>query len=386
MRFSHRVETTEPNRIAQAVQQARQQQNTIQSSNDSNPTHHGLAPEVLPQEYVADPRGPRHARELLSDVLQHRTDPDHLYLLNSTSQGYAWLMMLLCDAGDTILAPKPGYPLIESLARLNCVNVVNYHLQYDGSWTIDIAQLEALCAADTEHRIRAICVINPNNPTGSYVKAEEREAIIDICQRYDLAIIADEVFYDYELEPFASNRRFATESRVLTFALDGLSKMLAAPHAKVGWIEVSGPEDEVREAQARLDMIADDFLPIGQPLLSLLPSLLDAVPNNLQRVQERTRTNLQLLRSALQSHESGVVSLLRPEGGWNVLVRMPSVIDENELVIDMIKHDHLTGQPGYFFDMDTNGYLAISLLPEPEVFQAQIDAVLSAVDRALRMD
>ena len=155
--------------------------------NDSNPTRHGLAPALVPGTYTADPRGPRPAREALASFLTelHRgaegagtapaADPNRLYLLSSTSQAYSWLMKLLCDAGDAVLAPKPGYPLIESIARLECVDTIEYQLRFDGSWYIDVAELRALLDGPQGARIRALVLINPNNPTGSYVKAGERE-------------------------------------------------------------------------------------------------------------------------------------------------------------------------------------------------------------------
>ena len=280
MRFSSRVDLSEPNPIAAAETHCRCEGMPLGKLNDSNPTRHGLAPALVPGTYTADPRGPRPAREALASFLTelHRgaegagtapaADPNRLYLLSSTSQAYSWLMKLLCDAGDAVLAPKPGYPLIESIARLECVDTIEYQLRFDGSWYIDVAELRALLDGPQGARIRALVLINPNNPTGSYVKAGEREQLVGLCRERGVAIIADEVFYDYALEPFPGNARLAGEAGALTFALDGFSKMLAAPHAKVGWIQVSGPETDVREAMRRLDVIADDYLPMSDIIAS----------------------------------------------------------------------------------------------------------------------
>ena len=201
-----------------------------------------------------------------------------------------------------------------------------------------------------------------------------------ICSIIDVALIADEVFYDYALEPFDGNARLAGEPGVLTFALDGFSKMLAAPHAKVGWIQVSGPAEDVREALQRLDVIADDYLPMSDIIAGRIAGLLEAAPAQTMRVRGRVLGNLTTLRRLLANDPLGVTSLLRPEGGWNVLLRVPSVIDENELVLRMIADHRLTGQPGYFFDMASNGYLAVSLLPEPDEFARNIRAVLDTID------
>ncbi|CPR92498.1 MULTISPECIES: pyridoxal phosphate-dependent aminotransferase [Gardnerella] len=393
MRFSSRVDVSEPNPIILAQRKAIFNGVKLTKLNDSNPTSHGLAPQCLSGRYTADPRGPKEIRDILSNFINKRDNrteksvssklnPDQLYVLSSTSQAYAWLMMLLCDAGDAVMGPTPGYPLIESIARLQCVNAIPYPLHYDGSWTIDIARVRELLE-DVSLRIKALVLINPNNPTGSYVKPEEREILLQLCRDNGVAIIADEVFYEYSLEPFAGNARLAGESSTLVFALDGFSKMLAAPHAKVGWIEVSGPKDDVYEAQKRLDVIADDFLPIGNTVSERIPELLQYASSQSAIVRNRVINNLHTLRETLASTPKCCVSALRAEGGWNILLRVPSCIDDDVLALRLMKDYNLVSQPGYYFDMPVNGYLALSLLPEPQQFISGLHALLRTVDALL---
>lgn len=397
VRFSSRVNVSDPNPIALAEAKAKADGVTLGKLNDSNPTRHGLAPALVPSVYTAEPRGPKSARTALAAFLSERNagnaashevhaddprvDADDLYILSSTSEAYSWLIKLLCDPGDAVLAPKPGYPLIESIARLEGVETVEYQLQFDGSWFLDTASLAELLDGEHGSRIRALVLINPNNPSGSYIKPDERRQIVKLCVKHGVALIADEVFFDYSLEPFEGNARLAGEPGVLTFALDGFSKMLAAPHAKVGWIQVSGPKDDVEQAKRRLDVIADDYLPMSDIIAERIPALLEAAPVQTGRVRERVRGNLVRLHEMLKSDPNGLVSVLRAEGGWNVLLRVPSVIDENELVLRLIADCRITGQPGYFFDMTSNGYLAISLLPEPAEFERNVRAVLDATAR-----
>lgn len=383
MRFSSRVDISEPNPIAKAEAEAKANGITLGKLNDSNPTKHALASELLPDIYGAEPRGQRYAREALAAFLHEQGNTataDDLYILSSTSEAYSWLIKLLCNAGDAVLAPKPGYPLIESIARLECVDMIEYQQRFDGSWYIDVAELREALEGEDGGRIRALVLINPNNPTGSYVKASEREAIVRLCHDHEVAIIADEVFYDYDLEPFDGNARLAGETGTLTFALDGFSKTLAAPHAKVGWIQVSGPAAEVDEAKRRLDVVADDYLPMSEIIAKQIPAMLGAAAAQTARVRVRVQTNLAALHTMLDDDEQGMVSVLRAEGGWNVLLRVPSVLDENELVLSMIEKHGISGQPGYFFDMTSNGYLAISLLPEPDEFRHNVQTVLDTVN------
>ncbi|RFT38367.1 aminotransferase, partial [Bifidobacteriaceae bacterium NR015] len=175
----------------------------------------------------------------------------------------------------------------------------------------------------------------------------------------------------------------AGESSTLVFALDGFSKMLAAPHAKVGWIEVSGPKDDVYEAQKRLDVIADDFLPIGNTVSERIPELLQYASSQSAIVRNRIINNLHTLRETLASTPKCCVSALRAEGGWNILLRVPSCIDDDVLALRLMKDYNLVSQPGYYFDMPVNGYLALSLLPEPQQFISGLHALLRTVDALL---
>ena len=417
VRFSNRVATPELNQIAR-VERAAESAGTLIRLSDSNPTRHALAPRLLPDEYQADPRGSLSARCQLAEWLSGRygreVDPDNLYLLNSTSQGYAWVMKLFCRAGDKLLAPRPGYPLIDHLARLEEVEVENYFLTFDGAWLVDIGHLKELLASGDE-RIRGLVAINPNNPTGSYLRPEERGAIIELCSQYELPLIVDEVFFYFPLgvdsrrrlsgEGLSGNslgvverrrlageglcgapaiagerRRLAGESSVLTLALDGLSKNLAAPHAKVAWLEVSGPHVLVDEAKARLDVIADAYLPVSQLMVDQLPHMLSQVDEQQRRVSERTRHNLDTLTSLVRASSSGVMNVYPPEGGWSALIRFPATIDEDDLVLELINHHGITVQPGYFFDLPTPGFLSVSLLLDPKIFATAVTQLVSTID------
>ena len=181
MRFSSRVDISEPNPIAKAEAEAKANGITLGKLNDSNPTKHALASELLPDIYGAEPRGQRYAREALAAFLHEQGNTataDDLYILSSTSEAYSWLIKLLCNAGDAVLAPKPGYPLIESIARLECVDMIEYQQRFDGSWYIDVAELREALEGEDGGRIRALVLINPNNPTD---RTSKRRNVRPLC-------------------------------------------------------------------------------------------------------------------------------------------------------------------------------------------------------------
>ncbi|WIK87760.1 pyridoxal phosphate-dependent aminotransferase [Varibaculum cambriense] len=380
MHFSQRVSLSEPNAITLAAGKRRAQGQKLVNISDSNPTRHGLGESGSP--YQADPCGQREARRALADFLSQRdgrsVNPDNLYLLSSTSQGYSWLMKLLCDPGEALLAPTPGYPLIEALANLENVQVASYSFAWLGrKWELDPLSLPAVGVSP---RPRALAVINPGNPTGAYLDRGERKLLMDYCGYHNLPLIADEVFYDFPLAAAPESRaRLAGCPEILTFALDGLSKNLCAPGFKVAWLEVSGPEGLVEEAKARLDIIADAFLPFSDILAAHLPGFLEKIPSQLEETRGRCADNHATLQDLVGEDPASPVTVMAPQGGWNVLVRFPSHIDEDELVEKLLNDYGIYCQPGYFFDVPFAGTISLSLLLEPDSFRENTAKVLRTI-------
>ncbi len=331
---------------------------------DSNSTRHGLldpgVAEALSRAaatstgYDPDPRGPAVARTSLA--ARFGGHPDDYWLTAGTSDAYGWLFSLLTDPGEAVAIPRPGYPLLEPLARLAGTDLDYYPAYYlhPHGWEYD---LDALAAALRRSSTKAVVVVNPNNPTGAY--ADQAETILALCQAHDRPLIADEVFARFPLdagEPLS----LAGTTDVLTFALDGLSKLLAAPHLKLGWIRLSGPAADVARVAPVLDRIADAYLPVSGPTAAALPVLLDLADSSAGRITDRLRTNLAATRTIFGDPSYRVRHC---GGGWTVLVDVPRVLPDDDLILTLLRDHHLAVQPGWFYDLDSDGTLALSLLP-----------------------
>jgi len=313
--------------------------------------------------YRPHPRGLAAARRAVAQDLGRwggAVDPERILLTASTSEAYSFLFKLLCEAGDTVLVPAPSYPLFEHLARLEGITAHPYRLDPESGWRVDLSSLEAL------PRARAVVVVHPNNPTGSLVCAEDREALVSRCAERGWALIADEVFLPYPLGEELLLESFVTESRVLTFTLGGLSKRLGLPQLKLAWIVTSGPAPLVGEALERLELIADSFLSVATPVQLALPSLLAGGNPVAAAIRARCQHNLSCLGEILAHHPT--ISLHPPAGGWSAVLRIPSVIAEEELVVELLRRDGVGVHPGYFYDFPSEGYLVVSLLPRPDLF------------------
>lgn len=389
MRFSGRVTgASDENSIAGAVRSMRSAGINIINLSDSNPTVHGLTPggvvEALSSPasliYSPMPRGLESAREALA--LRFGGGVSSYFLTASTSEAYAWVFKLLCDPGDTVLVPRPGYPLFDHLAGLEAIHAESYGLDYSHSqgWSIDLASMRSVA---TKSGAKAIVVINPNNPTGSFISAEERSSIVALCRELGMALIADEVFFPYSLDARLDRSRLAGETGCLTFALDGLSKLLCLPQLKLGWMRVSGPTEDVVEAEARLEVIADTFLSAGTPVMHALPTLLGKADALVASVNARLKTNLAAARSIFE-YAGAPFRILRCEGAWTALLEYPRYEPEEAIVLGLLEHEHVAVQPGYFFDMERDGYLALSLVLEPGLFLEGARRVRGYIDSRSR--
>lgn len=386
MVFSRRTAIDDaPNALSEAVAGVQRDGHELLDLTVGNPTTAGLpydARAIL--EAMADPRALVYAPEPLGLLSARQAvasdwsargvpiDASRIALTASTSEAYAVLFKVLCDPGDEVLVPAPSYPLLGFLAAFESVTLTPYPLAHAGRWHVD---LEALRAAVTP-RTKAIVVVTPNNPTGSYLGRDELEAMLDL----GLPIVSDEVFSTYPIaKPADRVETVAATTRGLAFALSGLSKLAALPQLKLGWIGVAGEPALAARAMQRLELVLDTFLSVATPVQLALPTILARRVVTEEAIAARTLANLATLRAALASAPSA--SLLGVEGGWYAIVRVPETCSDEEWALALVEEAHVHVQPGYFFDMTRGAHLVLSLLTPPAIF-AEGAARLAAHVRA----
>lgn len=292
---------------------------------------------------------------------QIEVDPDRIVLTASTSEAYALLFKLLCDPGDQVLIPSPSYPLFEYLAALENVCLTPYHLNYDGAWYYDFADLRNRI----NERTRAIIIVNPNNPTGSFLTAEERNELVEIATRQQLPIISDEVFMDYDLTPRAGLSKTLIDcDGAPSFSLNGLSKAAGMPQLKLAWIVLNGPASERALARERLELISDTYLSVASPVQKALPSLLDAGESFQKSVRRRLNGNVLQVDTLLYGTAAHRLTM---DGGWSAILQVPRTRTEDQWISNLWKNQEVVVQPGYYFDLSSEAYLVVSLLTEPAV-------------------
>jgi aspartate/methionine/tyrosine aminotransferase len=366
-----------PNRLADALARHRTDGRAILDLSASNPTECGFdydRPAILGAlqnpaalEYHPDPRGLKSAREAVRDYYAARGDDvslDSIILTTSTSEAYSFIFRLLCDPGDELLIPAPSYPLFDFLADIQDVKLVRYPLFHDHGWHLDLHALDEDQAVTG--RTRGAIVVHPNNPTGHYTKAAERERLNQICATRRMALIADEVFLDFSLQG-PQPPSFSVNHQVLTFTMSGLSKISGLPQMKLAWLVVSGPEEERREALDRLEVIADTYLALSAPVQLAAKDLLKQRHGFQKQLMARVRQNLAELDAQLAARSS--CTRLEVEGGWYAILRVPATGSDEELAIRLLEEDGVYLHPGHFYGFPAEGYLVLSLIAREETFR-----------------
>jgi alanine-synthesizing transaminase len=405
---------------AAAVREARASGQRLYDLTISNPTRCGFKydgeallgalGDARALVYDPDPRGMRVAREAVAGYYAGHgaaVGVGDLVLTTSTSESYSFLFRLLCDPGDEVLVAQPSYPLFDFLADLDDVRLRPYPLFYDHGWWIDFAELERAITP----RTRAVIVVHPNNPTGHWTGAAEREQLEALCVRHGLALIVDEVFLDYPLRegqehvagakaPFASAtvvagtevpaypeqaaalgselglvgvaRSFACgEHPALTFVLSGLSKIAGLPQMKAAWIATLGPEKARTEALVRLEIVADTFLSMNAPVQLAMGAWLAGVGGMQQQILKRARGNLAVLRR-VADEEPGRLQLLEVEAGWSAVVGLPGCVGEVDCAERLVRERGVVVHPGGFYGMAERNRVVVSLIGSADEFETGI--------------
>ena len=315
-------------------------------------------------DYDPQPRGLLAAREAVCAYYAEHgvvVGADQVVLTTSTSEAYSFLFRLLCDPGSEIVVPQPGYPLFDFLAVLDDVRMRSAPLVYDHGWQIEPEGFRRSVTPAT----RAIVLVHPNNPTGHFTKRWEAEELRRLCREFDLSLIVDEVFLDYERGANRDDRVASFASGVdgvPVFVVSGLSKIAGLPQMKAAWIVATGLERTA--ALDRLEVIADTFLSMNAPVQWALPAWLAGRREIERQIRSRVSANLAELDRHLAAQT--MAGRLEVEGGWYAVMRIPAVQPDEVTVRELLERG-VWVHPGYFFGMPESGWLVVSLLaPEAE--------------------
>jgi len=327
--------------------------------------------------YAPSSRGSLDARKAICCYFKdkgYEVSPNQIFLTASTSEAYSYLFRLLVDPGGKVLFPRPSYPLFAFLGDLNDIHLDYYPIDYEKKWGIDINEMRHNISDDT----KAIVLVNPNNPTGSFICSDELESINAICRSNNSALICDEVFSDFAFDQNCNHVSLVGNEQVLTFTLGGISKALGLPQMKLSWIIVNGPKKLIEAANERLEVIADTYLSVNTPTQNALAKWLPHRNAIQKEMNERIIQNYKYLKERLELVNN--CELLDSEGGWYAVIKIPDSLTEEQWVLMFLNQDYVVVHPGYFFDFTAETFIVISLLPIETIFRDGIRRILNRIN------
>lgn len=395
MRFSQRTpRALDPNRLTRLLHEKRRKAAPILDLTQSNPTRTALR---YPRDeirralscedvfsYSPAPLGHPAARQAVARYYARRgraVDDDDIVLTASTSEAYSLLFKLFLDPGDRLLAPQPGYPLIDALALGEGGEAVGFPFILADAWQPDFEALGALAGP----RIRLLCCVHPNNPTGAFLKQSEWKRLKEFALSWQIAMICDEVFFDYPAltNAAADAPREAIfdplfEDEAPLIVLNGLSKMAALPQLKLAWMLLRGPADFKRQVRLQLEHLLDHFLSVGAPVQAAASQLIETAPIVRDQLIKRIDGNFRRLQTAL---EDSALQALPVEGGWNAVLRLPRILSDEEFALQLLKKSNVLVHPGYLFDFCQDCYCVVSLIPPRGIFEQGIARIAEAANK-----
>jgi len=286
--------------------------------------HNGYAPSV----------GILPAREAVAAELSRRgmpVNPDRVLITSGTSEGIELTLTALAEGGDEVLVPLPTYPLYTAVLAKIGARPVFYRKDPANGWLPDVEEIERLVTPAT----RALVVIDPNNPTGATYPDDVRRALIEIADRHNIPLLADEVYgdlaYDGPVPPMAS---LYPDAPIISFS--SLSKAYLAPGWRSGWMAV-GRTDRLDEVLGAVKKLADGRLCSTGPMEYAIAAALNGDRSHEAGFRAALRERAELTTARLNAIDG--MHAVPPAAAFYAMpqVSLPPGVTDEEYVLALLR-------------------------------------------------
>jgi alanine-synthesizing transaminase len=306
------------------------------------------------------------ARAAVSEEYTSRgmpVSPDRCIITSGTSEGIELAIGALVDAGDEVLVPTPTYPLYTAVLAKIGARAVFYRTDPNNNWQPDLDDVKRLISPAT----RALVVIDPNNPTGAVYPEATRRALIDLADRANIVLLADEVYGDLAFDgPAPLYGSLAPDAPIISFS--SLSKAYLAPGWRGGWLAV-GRSERLNDVLAAIKKLADGRLCSPGPMQFAVEAALRG-----DRSHQATFIHALKLRADLTMSRLGASPEIRcvaPRAAFYVMpqVLLPPGRTDEDFVLGLLRETGILCVYGSGFGMpaDQGFFRIVYLAPLDEL-------------------
>jgi len=263
------------------------------------------------------------------------TNVQDIFVTSGASEAVDICITALVNPGETILTPRPDYPLYSAVLCKLGIELNTYDLEEGNGWQPDLADLESKITPKT----RAVVLINPNNPTGAVCTRRMLEQIADLARRHNLVIFSDEIYDKLMLDddPHISIAAVAPDVPVVTFG--GLSKNYLAPGWRIGWGIVSGEAAAVKPYREGIHRLLRARLCANHPEQYAIKPALEGPQDHLIETNKKLRSRRDLTIKTLNSIPR--MSCVSPRGAFYAFPRLDIPEGDEVFVKELIREKHV---------------------------------------------
>ena len=287
-------------------------------------------------------------------------DADRVILTSGSSEGIDFVLTALADPGDEVLVPLPTYPLYTAILHKIGAREVYYRADPSNGWQPDPDEIRRLITP----RTKALVVNDPNNPTGAAYSTSIRRELLDIADRHNLPMIADEIYQDVAFDgPIAPIGALMPEAPVIS--LSGLSKGYLAPGWRTGWLAVGGG-DRLTEVLSAITKLAEGRLCSTMPMQRAIVTALTGDRSHQPAFRAALRERADLVHQRANAI-SGITST-KPRAAFYAMPRidLPPGKTDADFIVELVHATGVLCVHGSGFGMDpADGYFRMVTLAPP---------------------
>jgi len=299
-------------------------------------------------------------------------DIGDIYLGNGVSELIVMATQALLNDGDEVLVPAPDYPLWTAAVNLAGGKPVHYVCDEQSDWFPDMDDIRSKIS----DRTKAIVIINPNNPTGAVYSKELLQQVVELAERHNLVVFADEI-YDKIL--YDGARHIPMGSLVnqnLCITFNGLSKAYRLAGFRSGWLIVSGDKKRARSYIEGLDMLSSMRMCANVPAQFAIQTALGGYQSINDLVLPKGRLHEQREIAHRMLTDIPGVSCVKPRGGLYMFPRLDPkrypIADDEKFVLDLLLEEKILLVQGTAFNWHSPDHVRIVFLPRPDDLETAI--------------